>query len=94
MWILGLKGLGKKVSFKSNLPSKKIHKSWTSTLDFFSGSDMKSFVGFYMWVNFILGLNYISLCFKLIIIHYHTPNQREIKSKLRIKLNHSIYMLP
>ena len=45
MWILGLKGLkdelpgplpvGKKVSFKSNLPSKKIHKSWTTTQDFF-----------------------------------------------------------
>ena len=29
------KGLGKKVSFKSHLPSKKIHKSWTSTQDFF-----------------------------------------------------------
>ena len=45
MWILGLKGLkdelpgpllvDKKVSFKSNLPSKKIHKSWTTTQDFF-----------------------------------------------------------
>ena len=45
MWFLGLKGLkdelpgpllvGKKVSFKSNLPSKKIHKSWTTTQDLF-----------------------------------------------------------
>ena len=25
------------------------------------------------WLNFILGLNLISLCFKLITIHYHTP---------------------
>ena len=46
-----------------------------------------------LWFNFILGLNFISLCFKLIIIHYHTAKQREIKFKLRIKLNHNIYML-
>ena len=35
--------------------------------------------------------NFISLCCKLIIIHYHTPKQREIKFKPRIKLNHNIY---
>ena len=40
--------------------------------------------------NFILGSNFISLCFKLIIIHYHTPKQREIKFERRIKLNHNI----
>ena len=34
--------------------------------------------------------NFISLCCKLIIIHYHTPKQREIKFKPRIKLNHNI----
>ena len=45
-----------------------------------------------LWVNFILGLNFISFCFKLIIIHYHTPKQREIKFKPRIKLNHNTYM--
>ena len=44
-----------------------------------------------LWFNFILGLNFISLCFKLIIIYYHTPKQREIKFKPRIKLNHNIY---
>ena len=38
--------------------------------------------------NFILGLNLI-ICFKPIIIHYHTPKQREIKFKPRIKLNHN-----
>ena len=43
-----------------------------------------------LWFNFILGLNFISLCFKLIIIHYNTQEQREIKFKPRIKLNHSI----
>ena len=43
-----------------------------------------------LWFNFILGLNFISLCFKLIIIHYHTQKQREIKFKPRIKLNHNI----
>ena len=44
-----------------------------------------------LWFNVILGLNFISLCFKLIIIHYHTQKQREIKFKPRIKLNHNIY---
>ena len=44
-----------------------------------------------LWFNFILGLTFISLCFKLIIIHYHTPKQREIKFKPRIKLNHNTY---
>ena len=47
---------------------------------------------FMLWFNFILGLNFISLCFKLIIIYYRTPKQREIKLKPRIKLNHNIYM--
>ena len=41
--------------------------------------------------NFILGLIFISLCFKLIIIYYHAQKQREIKIKPRIKLNHNIY---
>ena len=26
-----------------------------------------------LWVNFILGLSFIFLCLKLIVIHYHTP---------------------
>ena len=43
--------------------------------------------------NFILGLIFISLCFKFITIHYQTPKQREIKFKPRIKLNHNIYTL-
>ena len=42
-----------------------------------------------LWFNFILGLNFISLCFKLIITYYHTPKQREIKFKPRIKLSHN-----
>ena len=37
--------------------------------------------------------NFISLCCKLIIIHYHTPKQREKKFKPRIKLNHNIYII-
>ena len=39
---------------------------------------------------FIFGLNFIFLCFKVIIRHYHTPKQRKIKLKPRIKLNHNI----
>ena len=44
-----------------------------------------------LWFNFILGLNFIFLCFKLIITYYHAQKQRKIKIKLRIKLNHNIY---
>ena len=44
-----------------------------------------------LWLDFILGLNFIFFCFKLIIIHYHTPKQKKIKFKPRIKLNHNIY---
>ena len=32
-----------------------------------------------LWFNFILGLNFIFLCFKLIIIYYHTQKQRNIE---------------
>ena len=43
-----------------------------------------------LWLNLILGLIFISICFKLITMHYHTPKQMEIKFKLRIKLNHIV----
>ena len=46
-----------------------------------------------MWFNFILGLHFISLCFKLIIIHYHTPKQRRNKKfKPKITLNHNSFI--
>ena len=41
-----------------------------------------------LWLNFILGLKFIFLCFNLIIIHYHTPEQGKMKFKPRIKLNY------
>ena len=41
--------------------------------------------------NFILGLKFIFLCFKLTIIYYHTQKQRKITFNSRIKLNHNIY---
>ena len=44
-------------------------------------------VQFYPWFKFYF------LCFKLIIIHYHTPKQREIKFEPRIKLNHNTCIL-
>ena len=43
-----------------------------------------------LWFNFILGLNFIFFCFKLIIIHYDTQKQRKMKFQPRIKLNHNI----
>ena len=45
-----------------------------------------------LWLNFILGLILFSLiCFKLITKYYHTPPQRKIILKSRIKLNYNIY---
>ena len=46
-----------------------------------------------LWFNFFLGLNFIFLCSKLIIIHYHTPKQRKIKFKTRKKLNHNVDLI-
>ena len=45
-----------------------------------------------LWFNFVLGLNFIFLYFKLIIIYYNTQKQRKIKFKPRTKLNHNMYM--
>ena len=44
-----------------------------------------------LWFNFILDLNFIFLCFKLIIIYYLTQRQSKTKFKPRTKLNHNIY---
>ena len=47
-----------------------------------------------LWFSFILGTNFIFLCFKLIIIHnYHTPKQRKIKFNARIKVNQTIVVI-
>ena len=35
-------------------------------------------VGYMLWFNFILGSNFIFLCFKLIITHYNTQKQKKI----------------
>ena len=32
-----------------------------------------------LWFNFILGLNFIFFCFKIIITHYQTKNKRKYK---------------
>ena len=39
--------------------------------------------------NFILGSNFILLCFKFIIENYNTQKQKETKFEPRIKLNHN-----
>ena len=44
-----------------------------------------------LWCNFILGSNFIFLCFKLIFIYCHTPKQRKTKFKPRKKFNHKTY---
>ena len=41
--------------------------------------------------NFILGSNFIFLCFKLIIIYYKTQKQKKINFEPRITLNHNNY---
>ena len=43
-----------------------------------------------LWFNFILGINLIFHCFKLIIIHYQCPKTKE--NKIKAKLNHNISM--
>ena len=45
-----------------------------------------------LWFNFVLGSNFIFLCFKLVIIHYNTQKQKKTKFEPRIKLNHNIYI--
>ena len=52
---------------------------------------LRSIRVYMVWFNFILRLNFIFLCFRLISIHYYTPKQREIKFEPRIKVNHNIY---
>ena len=47
----------------------------------------------YIVVQFVLGLIFIFLCSKLIITHNHTPKQREIKIKRRIRLNHNMVIM-
>ena len=42
-----------------------------------------------LWFNFILGSNFIFLCFKLVIIHYNTQKQKKTKFEPKIKLNHT-----
>ena len=41
-----------------------------------------------LWFNFILGINFIFLCFKPIIIHYQYPKTKE--NRIKPKLNHNI----
>ena len=38
-----------------------------------------------LWFNFILGIHFISFCFSLIVIHYHTQKQMNIKFKTKDK---------
>ena len=45
-----------------------------------------------MWFNFIVGSDFIFICFKL-IKHYHIQKQRNIKFDLRKKLSHNINAL-
>ena len=45
-----------------------------------------------LWFNFILGLNFIIFCFKLIIIHYHTQKRKKIKFEPSLKLNPNTYV--
>ena len=55
------------------------------------GAKSKTTQGVYVVVQFYpVGSNFIFLCFKLIIIHYHAQKQRRIKFEPRIKLNLNI----
>ena len=41
-------------------------------------------------VQFILGLNFIFFCLKIVIVRYHTLKQKKRKVQPRMKLNHNI----
>ena len=43
-----------------------------------------------LWFSFILGSIFVFSCFVLIIIHYHTQEQKTIKIEPRITLNYDI----
>ena len=40
------------------------------------------------WLNFTIGLNFIFLCFNLIIVNYRTTNQGKREFTPMLKLNH------
>ena len=44
-----------------------------------------------LWFNFILCVNFTSLCSKLITIHYYTLKQMEITFKPSVKLTRNIH---
>lgn len=44
-----------------------------------------------LWFNFTIGLIFMFFCWKLILMHYNTQEQGQIKFKLRIKFNHHTY---
>ena len=78
--------------YKGAFSSQDPRNLWLCLVCFVNNFDLPLWSRMYMlWFNFILGVIFISHCFKLIIIHYHTPKQREIKFESRIKLNHNIY---
>ena len=82
----------KKCPKKKSIGNKRV-RSWWREIDGCNATSKNfAFYMYVLWFNFILGLNFIFLCFNLIIIHYHTPKQRKIKFKPRIKLNHNICM--
>ena len=77
-------------AFDSVWQSGMIHKLQKEGIQ---GKFLKVIKSMYLlWFNFILGLIFISLSFKLIIIYYHAQKQRKIKIKPRIKLNHNIFI--
>ena len=82
----------KKEDFKSGRIVGKVcvNAAYINSLQHTMYTAVLLFTMYLLWFNFILGLIFISLCFKLIITHYHAQKQREIKIKPRIKLNHNI----
>ena len=73
----------------NNNKQTKIKIRRTQKKDFIS---QLCYWAYMLWFIFFLRLFFIFLCFKLIIIDYHTPKQEEIKFRPWIKLNHKIYV--
>ena len=86
--------------------SMYVHADVTCSLYLGRGQNFKSYDGeasyscnldnefCMLWFNklfYPLFKYFIFLCFKLIIIYYHTPKQRKIEFRPRTKLNHNVY---
>ena len=79
------------IAIQQNSPTKTPY-IWPNLLNI-ANDDDDAWGCVYVVVQFYPDLNFISFCFKLIIILYHSPKTRKTKFKTRIKLNYNIFFV-